>query len=100
MNTPLRPRGLNASLAVLVAAALTFAGLAKVFSPEDLGLLRLLGDARRDPPWFSQVLAAIELATAVALLVFRRVGVVAAVVLTSGFVCYHVVLGLGFGAPT
>ena len=58
MNTPLRPRGLNASLAVLVAAALTFAGLAKVFSPEDLGLLRLLGDARRDPPWFSQVLAA------------------------------------------
>jgi hypothetical protein len=88
------------ALTVLVAAALAFAGIAKAVCPDDFGLLRLFGEAGRDPFWFSHVVAGIEIATATALLVFGRVGIVAAVILTCGFVAYHVILGLGFGAPT
>lgn len=100
MITVVWARRIRLVLTALTAAALAFAGVAKIIHPDNFGFLRLLGEADRDPLWFSHVVAGVEIATATALLTAGRVGVVAAVALTCGFVAYHVILGLGFGAPT
>jgi hypothetical protein len=87
-------------LTAVTAGALAIAGVAKLVHPDDFGIFRLLGDSRTDPVAFSYILAGLEISTAAALVASRRIGAAAAVGLTCGFVAYHVVLGLGFGAQT
>lgn len=96
-------RGRRWALIVLtgtLAAALLFAGIAKLIHPEDFGILRLLGGSNPDPRWMSHAVSIVEIAAAAALLAGRPVGRVAVVALTLGFVVYHVGFGLGLSAPT